>query len=178
MPNGCWPNWTRPIGTVTGMSGHTLVVLRHAKSGYPQGVDDVDRPLADRGRRDAPAAGRWLRANAPTIDLTVCSPATRTRQTWQLVAAELDGDPAFRVDDRIYTASVDDLLDVVHDLPADAGVVLLIGHDPGVTDLVHALTGDTFAFKTSSVAVLSGPASWPAFGVDRAELALAETPRG
>lgn len=160
------------------MSGHTLVVLRHAKSGYPQGVDDVDRPLADRGRRDAPAAGRWLRVNAPAIDLAVCSPATRTRQTWQLVAAELAGAPAFRVDDRIYTASVDDLLDVVHDLPADAGVVLLIGHDPGVSDLVHALTGDTFAFKTSSVAVLSGPASWPAFGVDRAALALAETPRG
>lgn len=160
------------------MAGHTLVVLRHAKSGYPPGVDDVDRPLADRGRRDAPAAGRWLRANAPAIDLTVCSPATRTRQTWQLVAPELGGAPVFRVDDRIYTASVDDLLDVVHDLPEDAGVVLLIGHDPGVSDLVRLLTGDTFAFKTSSVALLRGSDRWAAFGADRAELALSETPRG
>lgn len=158
------------------MAGHTLVVLRHAKSGYPAGVDDVDRPLADRGRRDAPAAGRWLAANAPGIDLTVCSPATRTRQTWDLVADELGDEPEFRVDDRIYTASVDALITVVHELPDTATTVLLVGHDPGVSDLVHSLTGNGFEFKTATVAVLRGPDHWGAF--DRADLAASRTPRG
>jgi phosphohistidine phosphatase len=158
------------------MAGHTLVVLRHAKSAYPSNVEDVDRPLADRGRRDAPAAGRWLRAHAPGIDLTVCSPATRARQTWALVDAELAGEPECRLDDRIYGASVEELLVVVHELPVGARTVLLVGHDPGVSDLVHALTGHEFEFKTSSVAVMRGPDRWTAFG--NAELALTETPRG
>jgi phosphohistidine phosphatase len=158
------------------MAGHTLVVLRHAKSAYPSGTDDVDRPLADRGRRDAPAAGRWLRANAPAIDLTVCSPATRARQTWQLVVNELAGEPECRVDDRIYAASVDSLLAIVHGLPESAATVLLVGHDPAVTDLVYVLTGKVFEFKTSSVAVVRGSDRWADF--DRAELVLSETPRG
>ena len=160
------------------MAGHTLVVLRHAKSAYPPGVDDVDRPLADRGRRDAPAAGRWLRANAPAIDLTVCSPATRARQTWQLVTKELAGEPESRVDDRIYSADAGSLLEVVHELPESVATVLLVGHDPAVTDLVHTLTGSGFEFKTSSVAVVRGPDRWTDFGKHQAELALAATPRG
>ena len=154
------------------------MVLRHAKSAYPQGVDDVDRPLADRGRRDAPAAGRWLRAHAPVIDLAVCSPAARTRQTWDLVARELAGAPELRLDGLVYAATAEDLLAVVHKLPESAGSVLVIGHDPGVTDLVYVLTGDVFEFKTSSVAVLRGPDRWAAFAEGRVELALSQTPRG
>jgi phosphohistidine phosphatase len=161
------------------MAGHTLVVLRHAKSAYPSGVDDLARPLADRGRRDAPAAGRWLRAHVPDIDLTVCSPATRTQQTWDLVAVELAVEPDFRIDDRIYyAASVADLLAVVAELPESARTVLLVGHDPGVSDVVHVLTGKDFEFKTSSVAVMRGPDSWAAFAAGPATLALSETPRG
>ncbi|HEX4722629.1 MAG TPA: histidine phosphatase family protein [Pseudonocardiaceae bacterium] len=160
------------------MAGHTLVVLRHAKSAYPRGVDDVDRPLADRGRRDAPAAGRWLRADAPAVDMTVCSPATRARQTWQLVAPELAGEPECQVDDRIYAADADSLLAVVRELPERVATVLLVGHDPAVTDLVHALTGDGFEFRTSSVAVVLGSARWADFGTGGATLVSAATPRG
>lgn len=65
-----------------------LVVLRHAESAWPQDVADSERPLAPRGRRDAPTAGRWLREADCVPDLVVCSPARRTRQTWDLIAAE------------------------------------------------------------------------------------------
>ena len=66
-----------------------LIVLRHAKSAWPQEVADQDRPLGPRGLRDAPAAGRWLREHGFTPDRIVCSPTRRTRQTWELVAHEL-----------------------------------------------------------------------------------------
>ncbi|HVV24762.1 MAG TPA: histidine phosphatase family protein [Pseudonocardiaceae bacterium] len=155
----------------------TLVVLRHAKSAWPEGTDDRERPLADRGRRDAPAAGRWLRGRVP-VDLVVCSPALRTRQTWDLVAAELDGTPEFRVDDRVYDAFVEELVDVVRDLPATAENVLLIGHNPGLTELVHELSGSDFSLKTSSIAILRGHGEWSDAGANWLRLVETETPRG
>jgi phosphohistidine phosphatase len=158
--------------------GHTLVVLRHAKSAWPAGVADADRPLAERGERDAPAVGRWLREHVPGIDLTVCSPAVRTRQTWRLVAGELDGIPAFRLDKRIYDADVAELLSVLRELPDTARAVVLVGHNPGLSDLVHVLTGDLVELKTSSVAVLHGPDRWADVDQGTARLARFETPRG
>jgi phosphohistidine phosphatase len=157
---------------------HTLVVLRHAKSAWPAGVADADRPLADRGERDAPAVGRWLREHVPDIDLTVCSPAVRTRQTWRLVAGELDRIPAFRLDERIYDADVPDLLAVLHELPDTVSTVVLVGHNPGLSDLVHTLTGDAIEMKTSSVAVLRGPDQWTSLSDGAAQLDRFETPRG
>lgn len=156
----------------------TLVVLRHAKSAWPDGVDDLDRPLADRGQRDAPVAGRWLREHVPDIDDVVCSPALRTRQTWDLVSAELRGAPAFRIDRRIYDGSVHSLLAVVRGLSDDARVALLIGHDPGLSALVLALSGTDFPMRTSSVAVLRADGSWVDAEPEWARLAMFETPRG
>lgn len=82
-----------------------LVVLRHAKSAWPDGVADHERPLAPRGRRDAPAAGRWLREAGCVPDLVVCSTAGRTRQTWDLVSDELDATMPVTHDARLYRAS-------------------------------------------------------------------------
>lgn len=152
----------------------TLVVLRHAKSAWPDGVDDEDRPLAARGRRDARAAGRWLREHV-AVDLVVCSPALRTRQTWEHVQAELGGAPEFRLDERIYDASLDDLVDVVRGLPSAAGTVLLVGHNPGLTELVHELSGAGFEMKTSSIAVLRGDGDWADVSLG---LVTSQTPRG
>src|SRR5690349_19664904 len=95
-------------GASTGWQGgrmdHTrrLVLLRHAKSEWPEGVPDHKRPLTARGRRDATAAGRWLRAHLDDLghglDAVACSPAQRTRETWALVAAELADPPAAAFD--------------------------------------------------------------------------------
>ena len=67
------------------MSERTLILLRHAKSDWSGSVPDVDRPLARRGHRQAPQAGRWLADNIDSIDLAVVSPANRARRTWELV---------------------------------------------------------------------------------------------
>ncbi len=154
-----------------------LVVVRHAKSDWPAGVADRDRPLAERGRRDATAAGRWVRDNAGPIDLARCSTAARARQTWDLMAAHL-GEPAVRYEDRIHSASAGDLLALVRELPAEAGTVLLVGHNPGLTDLVRLLAGGRPELKTASVAVLGWPGPWADAGPAAASLAALATPRG
>ena len=109
------------------MSERTLILLRHAKSDWSSNEADIDRPLADRGRRQAHEAGAWLAANIDGIGLAVLSPATRARSTWELVAAELHAAPQTapqtRVDDRVYAARVDELLAVVRELPAEVETV-------------------------------------------------------
>lgn len=150
-----------------------LVLVRHAKSDYPWGVDDHDRPLNDRGRRDAPAVGRWLDEHVTWPDdvepIVVVSTARRAQLTWGLASAELgerwSGVPV--VDEaRIYEAPVSALLDVVRDAGGGRGLVLLVGHNPGLAGLVLHLAADddlrrqaTEKFPTSAIAVLEADGS-------------------
>jgi phosphohistidine phosphatase len=139
---------------------------------------DLRRPLADRGRRDAPEVGRWLRAHVDRVDLVVCSPAERTRQTWQLVAEQLLKPPKVHYDDRVYEASASRLSTVVSQLPEDARTVVLVGHNPGMSELVELLTGEPREFKTSSIAVLATNADWAEADPGWASIAEFATPRG
>jgi Histidine phosphatase superfamily (branch 1) len=106
-----------------------LMLLRHAKSDWPD-VPDHDRPLAKRGKHDAPLVGRWLRDHGYLPEVVVCSDARRTRQTWKLVARELGGSPAVRFEPRAYAASGLTLLYLARELPAACRSALLIGHNP------------------------------------------------
>lgn len=142
------------------MAEHTLVLLRHAKSDWSGGHDDLDRPLGGRGRRQAPDAGRWLATHLGPLDLAVVSPARRTRSTWDLVAAELAEPPAALVDDRVYAATEQDLLALVRGLPEDASTAVLVGHNPGLEDLVALLTGEWVTMPTAALAVLALPGPW------------------
>ncbi|GAA0518120.1 phosphohistidine phosphatase [Saccharopolyspora subtropica] len=141
-----------------------LVVIRHAKSARPADVEDFDRPLADRGRRDAPVVGRWLRKHSVPVELVLCSPARRTRETWELVAPEIPVRPTVRYDDRLYAASASQLLDVIRELPPLVMTAALIGHNPGLEDLVHLLTGKPAELKTAAIAMLSTHAPWSEAG--------------
>ncbi|GAA3150076.1 histidine phosphatase family protein [Streptomyces rameus] len=164
-----------------------LVVLRHAKSAWPAGVDDHRRPLAPRGLRDAPAAGRALAAGS-LPDLALCSTAVRARRTWELVSAEWATPPPVRYDRRLYAADVADLLEVVHEVPADVRTLLLVGHNPGLEELVRALAADGLddtldrvreKFPTSAIAVLTWHgAGWPALTPGAALLTSFTVPRG
>lgn len=155
-----------------------LVIVRHAKSAWPDGVPDEKRPLNKRGRRDAPAVGRWLRKRIGRPAAVVCSPAARTRQTWELVADELGKAPDPVFDERVYEASAKKLLAVVRDLPDGTGPVILVGHNPGVADLVELLTSESPAMKTSAIAVLDVAGSWAGVRPGGADLVAYATPRG
>ena len=160
------------------MSGRTLILLRHAKSDWSGPEPDIRRPLAARGRRQAPQAGRWLDANAGRIDLAVVSPATRARQTWDLAAAELLTKPRTVVDDRVYAASPQELLAVVRELPPDLYTVVLVGHNPGLEDLAFDLVGDDTAMPTSAIAVMTWSGTWSTAGDNRALLQASGRPPG
>ena len=119
----------------------TLTLLRHAKSAWDDPVQrDFDRPLNTRGRRAAQTIGREMRSLGLTFDRVIASPAVRVMETLEDVAkgsgASLD--PAF--DKRIYLASTDVLLDLVHAAPDDADRLLLVGHNPGLEKLALLLT--------------------------------------
>ncbi|MFK0219352.1 SixA phosphatase family protein [Streptomyces vinaceus] len=166
---------------------HRLVLLRHAKSAWPEGVPDHDRPLGPRGLRDAPEAGRLLARTVGAPDLVLCSPARRTRQTWDLAAAELDRVPRLRHDPRLYAADAQDLLDVVREVPSEVGTLLLVGHNPGMEELALLLAGAAVGdalervrtkFPTSAVAVLSLRGPWPDLGRGTALLTDVAVPRG
>jgi len=155
-----------------------LVLLRHAKSAWPYGVPDMRRPLAKRGRRDAVAVGRWLHVHEPRPDAVLCSPAERARQTWTLVAAELDDPPPARYDERVYDATARQLLALVRNLPDDIATALLIGHNPDLQELVTLLTSQQVEMKTSGVAVATWSGRWT--DMDRQAVVLRHhaTPRG
>ncbi|WP_406370060.1 histidine phosphatase family protein [Streptomyces sp. NBC_00647] len=165
-----------------------LVVLRHAKSAWPDGVPDHERPLATRGRRDAPAVGRAV-ADADLLpDLALCSTAVRARETWELAAEQWGTPPPVRHDGRLYGADVPELLEAVREVPEHVHTLLLVGHNPGLEELVLELAvdglDDTLAlvrtkFPTSAVAVLVWHgSSWHELGPGAALLTDVVVPRG
>ncbi|MGH4007250.1 MAG: SixA phosphatase family protein [Pseudonocardiaceae bacterium] len=156
----------------------TLILLRHAKSAWPEGVPDAQRPLAGRGRRDAPAVGRWLRRQVARIDLVLCSPAVRALQTWDLAATQLDATPLVRHDERLYGASAEELLRITQELPHTASTAALVGHNPDLEDLLELLTGTVEILKTSAIAVLTTPATWAEAKARSWTLETLATPRG
>ncbi|MFF2849130.1 SixA phosphatase family protein [Streptomyces sp. NPDC058001] len=146
-----------------------IVLFRHAKADWPQ-VSDHERPLADRGRMDAPVAGRKLADTGLALDLAVCSTATRTRETWKLAVQELPHRPKTVYEERLYEASPGELIAVLNDIPDDARNVVLIGHNPGIQGLTEILAGSSDAdaqrrmsrrgFPTSAFAVLTFTGPW------------------
>ncbi|KUN96882.1 SixA phosphatase family protein [Streptomyces caeruleatus] len=165
-----------------------LVVLRHAKSAWPDGVADHQRPLGPRGHRDAPVAGRLLAENDCLPDLALCSTAVRARETWELAAAQWGTPPPVRLEPRLYAADVPELLAVVHEVPAAVRTLLLVGHNPGLEELVLELAGDGLddaldevrtKFPTSAMAVLAWHGtSWQALAPGTALLTGVMVARG
>jgi phosphohistidine phosphatase len=145
-----------------------LLLMRHAKSAYPEGVADNLRPLSPRGRADARAAGQWIAAAFPQLDEVVVSPALRAQQTWEIAREPLDA-RLVRTDARIYADWGDRLEDVVTELHHHTSTALIIGHNPGVESWALGVTagGDDDArermahkFPTSGIAVLQWSDGW------------------
>ncbi len=146
------------------MAEHTLILLRHSKSDWSGDQADIDRPLAKRGRRQAPEAGQWLATHVDRIDMAVVSTAERARATWDLVRAELGEWPETRYVEDAYAASVGELLDIVRSLAEELDTVVLVGHNPGLEDLAETLIGDRVPLPTSALAVIELDGAWRSAG--------------
>lgn len=118
-----------------------ILLLRHGKSSWDAGVEsDFSRPLAPRGKRDAPRMGAWVLGQALVPDEIVSSPAKRAKQTAKRVADAMGFDPGdIRYDERIYGAESEDLRAVLSECAGPR--VLMIGHNPGFEELVDELAG-------------------------------------
>lgn len=127
----------------------TLSLLRHAKSSWDDPVErDFDRPLNGRGHRAARRMGEWLRDSGLHFDRVVASPALRIRQTIEGVETGLGGKLKPDFDKRIYMASAASLFDLVRETPGEVEHLLLIGHNPGLEDLLLLATeGDGSALR-------------------------------
>src|SRR3954469_16020820 len=165
----------------------TLVLLRHAKAVPPESMPDLQRPLADRGRADAAAAGRYLVAQGIEADLVLCSPSQRTRETWQYAAEAGAVATDVWYDRQIYNADTVELLDVVREVPAEARTVIMVGHAPGIPWLADELALDgtspergqlTQKSPTSGLTVRHLPCRWADLAADDADLVSYVVPRG
>lgn len=157
----------------------TLILLRHAKSDWEDAtLRDFDRPLAKRGKRDAPRMGRALNEKSIQPDLLVCSPAVRAKQTLEKFteAAALELPIAF--EPNIYEASVGELMKIVRRLPNAKNSVLMIGHNPGFEALLWRLTGVSDNMPTAALACIELPVeNWEDVAENQGRLVWLMTPK-
>lgn len=161
----------------------TLYLLRHAKSSWDDpGLPDRERPLAPRGVRDAKRIATHLLRLEIAPGLVLCSPALRARQTLEPIEATVPEAPV-EVDERLYGASSETLLERVRAVPDEVPSVLLIGHNPGLQDLALLLAarGDELErleakFPTAALATLSLE-RWSSLGAGDAELGAYVVPK-
>ena len=153
----------------------TLYLLRHAKSSWNDAsMRDFDRPLNERGRAAAPLIGKHLATESLIEPSLICSPAQRTRETAELVLPNIQP----RFDERIYEASLRDLLQVVSEIDDDKHVAILIGHNPGLEELLAFLTGKPRPMPTCALAkIVFGVESWKEIRADEGTLEQFVTPK-
>jgi phosphohistidine phosphatase len=132
----------------------TLILIRHAKSSWADAASaDRDRPLDDRGERDVAMMGKRLAERSAKPDLILSSPATRALATAEVIAKRLD----YRrkdivVNDRLYASTAEALLDVIQALDDKLKRVVLVGHNPEMTELAHQLSSEIGDMATCAVA--------------------------
>ena len=166
---------------------HRLILLRHAKAAWPEGVADHRRPLAERGQDDASVAAGLFGDEIPVPDVVLCSPALRTRQTWDIAGAGLDPAPRLRFERVVYGATIDELIDLARDLPETAATALIVGHEPTMSRTTLALAGASSSgpavdrvqrkFPTCGIAVLTLDGPWADLAPGNAALERFVVPR-
>jgi len=158
----------------------TLVLLRHAKSSWDDSsLRDFDRPLAERGIKDAPRIGRAIKERALAPDLIVCSTAVRARQTLDLVSKGAGFECEKKFEEPVYGASSAELMKLVRGLPDSASTVVLVGHNPGFEDLLGRLTDGRDHMPTCATACISLPAeTWSDVDDGEGKVKWMLTPKG
>jgi phosphohistidine phosphatase len=159
---------------------HRLFVLRHAKSSWGNSnLADHDRPLTPRGRRAAGALAEHVATIGPPPTLVLCSTARRAQDTLAVVRERLPDSTDVLVEDELYGATAPELLARLRQVPEDIPGVLLVGHNPGLEDLVRGLGRDGDPgliarvhgkFPTGALATLAFSGSWTDLGSEPATL--------
>ena len=158
----------------------TLLILRHAKSSWKHpGGADHERPLNKRGKRDAPGIGRIIQEQRLTPDLILCSTAKRAKMTAHAVAEACGYDHGLELTRDFYLAAAAEYVRVLREVLDSNETVMVVGHNPGVEDLLEALTGADEGLPTAALARVSLPIEhWRELALDgSAELVVLWRPR-
>lgn len=148
---------------ISGTAHHRreLYLVRHAKSSWKnQHMSDFDRPLNDRGAREANFLANYFRSNPTPMDLAICSPAKRTLSTAETILAQLPRNCEIRVEPMAYGASAEDLLGLIATIPAIVANVMVVGHNPAITVLATYLSTPEsrptlpYSFAPATLAIL------------------------
>ncbi len=155
------------------------MLVRHAKA-EPFAATDRARELTDRGRRDAEAAGRYLRERGVVPDYALVSSAERTRATWEAMELALGASAEVLHDDAVYSGSSDVVLEALRAVPGDVATLVFVGHQPTVGLVAHLLDdghGDHEAlhrmlhgFPTASMAAFDVEVPWEELGPETGRL--------
>ena len=136
----------------------TLLVLRHAKSSWNDPtLGDHERPLNKRGRRDAPRVGELVREAGLKPDVVISSDAVRARMTAEAVAEAARYGGEIVLDPHLYMAGPADILSLLTTVRENAETVMIVGHNPGLEELVEQLTGERQDFPTAALAQIGLP---------------------
>ena len=158
-----------------------LTLLRHAKSSWDEtAIKDRNRPLNERGERDAPLMGRRLRDRGSRPTLIVSSPAVRARRTAQIIAREIGYPEEFlQLEDDLYLASPDQIVEVIARQESSFRDVIICGHNPGLTELANRLTSAGIDnVPTSGLVVIAlKVGNWADLAQAQGELVLFDYPR-
>jgi len=149
-----------------------LFLLRHARAvSSSDGLRDFDRSLSDQGRKQAERVGKYLKEHSIGLDLVLSSSALRARETTELVLTEAQCMSEVRYDQRIYEASAQQLLEVVSEIEEDMNEVLLVGHNPGLEELLKRLTGRLESMGTGTLAKIAlGGSEWTEAATEKGNL--------
>jgi len=140
----------------------TLLILRHAKSDWGNSqLSDHDRPLNGRGQYDAPRMGAWLKQKKMVPELIISSTAERALTTAELVAQACEFEGELRTTQKFYLAGPPTYVEILNELPDSYERVMIVGHNPGMEELVSLLTDKDRPMTTANVAVVELPiTSW------------------
>ncbi len=158
----------------------TLLIFRHAKSSWKEArLADHDRPLNKRGKRTAPQMGELIREEGLSPDLIISSTAKRARTTAELAAENCDFEGEMVLTRMLYHADPQTYIEVLQELAGDHAIVMVVGHNPGMEELLEDLTGVSEAFPTGALAQVDLPVeSWSKLHLDaRGELVNLWRPR-
>lgn len=135
-----------------------LIIMRHGKSSWNQtGIPDHDRPLKKRGKNDAPRMGRLLLESGILPDQIITSSAKRARATAILVAKSFDFSGQIEETSYLYHADPRQYIEKLNQLHNDIQTAMVVGHNPGMEDLIEELTGTWKRFPTAAIAVVDIP---------------------
>jgi phosphohistidine phosphatase len=136
----------------------TLLILRHAKSSWKKpGLADHDRPLNKRGKGDAPRMGQWVEQQDLVPDLIITSTANRARVTAEVVAENSGYEGEIQLERSFYMGYPEAYLEVLRQLPDEVQTVMVVGHNPGLEELLEELVMEPERLPTAALARIDLP---------------------